>query len=176
MLFDRIALEISLAIYYDNAIYTKMRDVLTYDHKGIGKLNLSGKKRSYYENNVKHFNKLKTAYEIRGDEEKLSKIWKDAVVNAISIYQEPDKLDLADVMVVSYCLLDLHGDYREKLKKKITFDNIYRDGKNIWYASQAKYFITEDEATRKKAKFIYKAFKKDVKVWSMEEFCHNMYI
>ena len=44
-----------------------------------------------------------------------------------------------------------------------------RDLKNFFYASSAKYYVTEDDATYKKAKFIAKVMGLKVRVVKMDE-------
>ena len=73
-----------------------------------------------------------------------------------------------------YLLLDFHPLFNDKLKKgKNTLDNIVRDGNHCFYASKAKYFVSEDEKTRRKTSFMYKAFGIDTKVVSIDEFMKN---
>lgn len=174
-IFDEIAKKIVLESFTDINIYKKFR--IAFNDKEDDLINRETVNAQYYGQIKWHFHKLKEALELQGNEERLAERWKEAVTEALSLYFEPKDIQISDLMSVSYCLLDLHSDFSEKLKKyKNTLDNVYRDSKNIWYASQAKYFITEDAATRKKAKFIYKVFDKKVKVWSMQEFVNNIWI
>ena len=74
-------------------------------------------------------------------------------------------------LIQRYALLDMHPFFREKLKNnKNTLDNIVRDGTHCFYASKARYFISEDEGTREKTKLIYKAYGIRTKVVSGPEF------
>lgn len=83
--------------------------------------------------------------------------------------QEPS---MEQLLIQGYALLEMHPLMKkEKLKKnKNTLDNIIRDGNHCYYASEAKYFVTEDEGTRVKALFLYKAYDIKTKIYSMEEF------
>ena len=170
-IFDQVAKALIESSFSDIAIYKKMRENYGNSNKGETKTRESDINKYYMEKIDIYFAKLRKALSIVGDEEKLSLIWKDAIIDAVSLHYEVRDENLRDLICVSYVLLDIHPDFREKLKKdKNTLDNILRDGKNIWYASQAKYFVTEDKNTRKKAEFIYKVFGCKVKVCSMSEF------
>lgn len=71
----------------------------------------------------------------------------------------------------------MHPLFGEKLKKnKNTLDNIIRDGNHVYYASEADFFVSEDETTRKKTSFMYEAFDIRTKVVSEKEFlsCYNI--
>lgn len=77
------------------------------------------------------------------------------------------ELTLIDI----YPLLEMHPLFNDKLKnKKNTLDNIIRDGSHCYYASKAKYFVSEDESLRKKTSFLYEAYGIKTKVLSEKEF------
>jgi len=71
---------------------------------------------------------------------------------------------------VAYMLLDFHPRFRDKVNKKNRPSNIGRDLKNFFFASQAKYYVTEDKATLKKAAFVSKYLSLKVKVENMSKF------
>ncbi|MCD9527570.1 hypothetical protein [Photobacterium carnosum] len=71
---------------------------------------------------------------------------------------------------IGYMLLDYHPKLRDKVNKKNRPSNIARDCKNLFFASQANYYVTEDKATFKKSEFICKALSLKVKVVSMSDF------
>lgn len=73
----------------------------------------------------------------------------------------------------AYALLDYHPKFRDKINKKNRPSNIYRDIKNLIFASQEKYYITEDKSTYKKASFVCKALSLNVKILNMSEFSHK---
>lgn len=75
----------------------------------------------------------------------------------------------------AYWLLDYHPNFRDRINKKNRPSNIDRDVKNLFFASQAKYYITEDNATFKKSSFVSEALTLKVKVLKMGEFCHKFY-
>ncbi len=71
---------------------------------------------------------------------------------------------------VAYMLLDFHPRFRDKVNKKNRPSNIGRDLKNFFFASQAKYYVTEDKATLKKAAFVSNYLSLRVKVENMSNF------
>ena len=77
-----------------------------------------------------------------------------------------------------YVLLDMHPLFKkEKLKKKKnTLDNIIRDGNHCYYASKAKYFVSEDEGVRKKVSFLYEVYGIKTNVKSEQEFMNTVTI
>ena len=68
-----------------------------------------------------------------------------------------------------YMLLDFHPLFRDKVNKKNRPTNIDRDCKNLFFASNAKYYVTEDDATYKKSSFVVKVLGLKVKVMKMDE-------
>lgn len=70
---------------------------------------------------------------------------------------------------ISYLLLDFHPLFRDKINKKNKPENIHRDSKHLFFASDAKYYVTEDDSSFKKAKFITKALGLRVRVMKMNE-------
>ena len=81
------------------------------------------------------------------------------------------ELSLELLLTNGYGLLELHPNFNDKLKKnKNTLDNIVRDSNHAYYASEAYYFVSEDENTRKKISFLYKVYGIKTKVVSEEEF------
>lgn len=101
--------------------------------------------------------------------------WKDIAKRYVGEgVKEPS---LEQLLMQGYTLLDMHPLLKkDKLKKrKNTLDNIIRDGNHCYYASGARYFVTEDEGTRIKTQFLYKAYGIDTKVLSMEEFINKIY-
>lgn len=83
--------------------------------------------------------------------------------------QQPFPKDL--LLIQGYSLLDFHPLFNDKLKKrKNTADNIWRDGIHCYYASEASYYVTEDEKTREKTKLLYDAYGIKTKVVDMAGF------
>ena len=99
----------------------------------------------------------------------LEKNWKQIVESFFSL--GGTYVPLSQHLIQGYTLLDFHPLFQEKIKnKKNTLSNIVRDGLHCFFASQAKYFVSEDVATRKKTAFIYKVYGIKTKVVSESEF------
>jgi len=104
------------------------------------------------------------------DENTLSSKWKKICESWFSL-NHPLPISKAQLLIQGYTLLDMHPLFYDKLKKrKNTLNNIIHDGTHVYYASEAKCFVSEDAHTRKKAKFIYNALGIDTKVLSEKEF------
>ena len=102
------------------------------------------------------------------DEKALAGKWKGICERWFSMNGKPC---FEELIKQGYTLLDLHPLFNDKMKKgKNTLDNIVRDGSHCYYASNAKYFVSEDDRTRKKADFMYRAFGVNTKVMSESEF------
>ncbi len=105
------------------------------------------------------------SYDVR----QLQKKWKSIAENWFSMYSKELSLEL--LLTNGYGLLELHPNFNDKLKKnKNTLDNIVRDSNHAYYASEAYYFVSEDEKTREKISFLYKVYGIKTKVVSEEEF------
>lgn len=103
------------------------------------------------------------------DVNSLSNSW-DSIVSRFLSFSCPN-VPLSRKFIQGYNLLDFHPLFHDRLKKnKNTLSNIVRDGLHCFYASQAKYFVSEDNATRKKTEFIYKVYGIKTKVVSESEF------
>lgn len=70
----------------------------------------------------------------------------------------------------AYSLLDYHHKFRDKINNKNRPSNIDRDIKNLFFASQAKYYITQDQSTYKKASLVCEVLPLNVKILNMSEF------
>lgn len=81
-----------------------------------------------------------------------------------------DDMTIGGKIELSYMLLDFHPKFKDKINKKNRPSNIMRDCKNLYFASQAKYYVTEDSSTTKKAKFVCNALSLKVKITTMSEF------
>ncbi|MCU8030899.1 hypothetical protein L5M51_14190 [Shewanella sp. SM73] len=69
----------------------------------------------------------------------------------------------------AYSLLDFSPLFRDKINKKNRPSNMHRDLNNLFFASDAKYYVTEDEATYKKSKFVARSLGLPVRVVKMDE-------
>jgi hypothetical protein len=73
----------------------------------------------------------------------------------------------------SFCLLDYSPLFKEKFNKKNKPSNARRDSDHVYFANQAKYFITEDNNLYKKIKFISTVFNLKLKVLKTTEFLNK---
>ena len=101
--------------------------------------------------------------------DELCLIWKDVVNSWLNINFPDSQPPSLEVLLISYALLDMHPLFHEKINPKNKLDNLVRDSKLICYASSSEYFVTEDKKCYEKAKFIYKVYNKNTKVFKMEE-------
>lgn len=81
-----------------------------------------------------------------------------------------DERKIGQKIELAYMLLDYNPYFMEKVNNKNRPSNINRDCKNLFFASQAKYYITEDKSTLRKANFVIKALSMKVKVTTMNDF------
>ncbi len=103
------------------------------------------------------------------DIDTLAKKWPRIAEYWFSLNNKDLSQDL--LLIQGYTLLDMHPLFKEKLKKgKNTLDNIVRDGNHCFYAAKAQYFVSEDEYTRQKVAFLYKAYGIKTKVVNEEGF------
>lgn len=70
---------------------------------------------------------------------------------------------------VAYSLLDYSPLFRDRVNKKNRPSNMHRDVKNLFFASDGKYYVTEDDATYKKSRFITRLLNLPVRVVKMDE-------
>lgn len=71
---------------------------------------------------------------------------------------------------LAYMLIDFHPYFMDKVNKKNRPSNIARDCNNLFFASQAKYYVTEDKTAFRKADFVINALSLQVKVTNMSDF------
>lgn len=69
----------------------------------------------------------------------------------------------------AYLLLDFHPLFRDKINKKNKPENMFRDLKHFFFASDARYYVTEDDSSYKKSKFVAKALGLRVRIMKMNE-------
>jgi|GEM_PF-1236342 hypothetical protein len=103
--------------------------------------------------------------------EELLGAWKEIANRFLSLNGNVTP-SMEQLLMQGYVLLDMHPLIKkEQLKKgKNTLDNIIRDGNHCYYASNAKYFISEDMGTRLKVQFLYTVYGIKTKVYSEREF------
>lgn len=104
------------------------------------------------------------------DEEQLKKNWSHIAERWFSLNRAlPLEKDL--LLIQGYALLDMHPLFKEKMKKgKNTLDNVIRDGNHCFYASNAQFFVSEDDYTRRKTSFLYGVYNIKTKVVSENDF------
>jgi hypothetical protein len=104
------------------------------------------------------------------NEEKLKKKWGQIAERWFSL-NSGSVLKKEQLLIQGYTLLDMHPIFREKMKKgKNTLDNIVRDGNHCFYASQARFFVSEDEYTLRKTAFLYDVYNIKTRVVCENEF------
>ena len=145
----------------------------------LNDLTQNGQQSVYKKELYEHLNPFMESREY--DIDKLRKQWKSICESWFSL-NHTLPLKKSQLLIQGYTLLDMHPLFGEKLKKnKNTLDNIIRDGNHVYYASEADFFVSEDETTRKKTSFMYEAFDIRTKVVSEKEFqkelndCHDRY-
>ncbi|BAO45099.1 hypothetical protein TBH_C2188 [Thiolapillus brandeum] len=84
-----------------------------------------------------------------------------------------ENLTLGEKIELAYLLLDFNPNFREKINKKNRPTNMFRDIKNLFFASQARYYITEDYKTYTKSKIISEVLRLNVKIVKMSEFANK---
>lgn len=72
-----------------------------------------------------------------------------------------------------YSILDFNPNFRDKINNKNRPTNMVRDINNLIFASQAEYYVTEDQSTLKKARFVCDALSLNVKVLTMSDFSNR---
>lgn len=81
-----------------------------------------------------------------------------------------EELTVGSKIELAYSLLDFNPNFRDKITRKNKPSNMFRDIKNLYFASQAKYYITEDDKTYIKSKLVCEVLDLKVKVLKMDEF------
>lgn len=85
---------------------------------------------------------------------------------SLSLDEQFNKIDL---------ILDFHPDFMDKMKKNNRLTNKENDNRHIYFGLNSKIFVSEDNLIRKKANFIFKFYKKDIKVTDFEDFISMVY-
>ncbi len=125
----------------------------------------------YFDHLIYHMDPLIQSFHVN-DTNTLSSNWKTVATQWCKIYSDGrDNLPFGKVFEAACFLLDFHPLFKDTLKKKKnTLDNITRDSKVLYYATRAKFFITEDKTLYKKANFLFEVFDLDVNVLKIDEF------
>lgn len=167
-----------MTAYLVNLFGKVFDDVDTYKNirQFLPRVNIDSEDMNYHKENNEYASRLYDCLSpffssFQYDEPTLMNKWKNICEKYFSLNGKG--MSKKDFLMNSYVLLDLHPLFSEKLKKrKNTLDNIGRDGLHIYYASHAKFFVSEDEMTRRKCRFLYRAFRIPTKVVSEKEFLH----
>ena len=105
------------------------------------------------------------------DLDELQGIWKEVVLNWLSMSFPMDSIPYEMQIATAYTLLDIHPTFQEPFKKgKNKLTKISRDSRLVYYAHKGEYLVSEDQYCRDKAKFIFKAYDIKTKVVSMDDF------
>ncbi|MDD4962852.1 MAG: hypothetical protein PHI11_02915 [Gallionella sp.] len=79
-------------------------------------------------------------------------------------------LTLPEKIQLVYSILDFNSIFKETIKGKNKPSNMSRDCEHLYFASNAKYFVTDDAGLFKKAKFVCNALSLKVKVLTSKGF------
>lgn len=165
---DEFLQELASVIFEDNSKYKSLRDYITkldFEH-GIDR-KYSFRELIYLDKLLYHIFPFLDSF--KDNESTLLKKWRGIANRWFSFNSKILRMDL--LLIQGYLLLDMHPLFKEKLKNgKNTLDNIIRDGNHCFYASKAQYFVSEDEDTRIKTAFLYRAYGIKTKVVSEQEF------
>ena len=155
-------------IFQDNRKYKQLRDyVNNFDFEYAKDQEYSFEELIYFDKLLYHIFPFLDSF--KDDESTLLKKWSSIANHWFSLNNMELEMDV--LLIQGYSLLDMHPLFKEKLKRgKNTLDNIIRDGNHCFYASRAQYFISEDENTRIKTAFLYRAYGIKTKVVSEQEF------
>jgi len=146
--------ELSKVIFTDVSVYRDLREYikgLKIKKKELTQA-LSMKNKDYLDYLLLHMWPFISSMSY--SKEELQKNWNTI---AESWFGMNNRIINRDLLIINgYMLLEMHPRFNDKLKKdKNTLDNIRRDANHAWYASEAQYFVSEDEHTREKTNFIY---------------------
>jgi len=109
---------------------------------------------------------------IENDINKMKKDFQKTMIAFLNIDKKRkfENLTVSEKIELAYSLLDYNEHFRDKINKKNRPTNMFRDIKHLHFASDAKYYITEDDTTYKKSKFVAEVLGLNVKVLKMNEF------
>ena len=108
------------------------------------------------------------------DESKISQKFDEAMNAFLSINErKKEDLDKFQKIQIAYMLLDFNPSFYDKVTKSNRPSNIYNDIEHLYFASEAKYYVTEDKATLKKSSLVAKFLFPDLKILTMSELQHK---
>jgi len=150
----------------DSDIYKSLRKEVELLHKTVPNQDTIINKESPYFKRVKAFFDIAKINDIEELKEKYVKIQSSFL--AID-GRRLENLTKGQKIQNAYSLLDFSPLFRDKVNKKNRPSNMHRDLKNLFFASDAKYYVTEDDATYKKSKFVARSLGLPVRVLKMDE-------
>lgn len=86
-----------------------------------------------------------------------------------------DKIPYGEKITTAYRFLDNLPAFSEKISKKNGVSNISNDGLHCWYASNAKYFVTNDSKMLEKTELVFLNFKIKTKIKTKTEFLNILF-
>ncbi|MBN1067589.1 hypothetical protein [Clostridium sp. ZS1] len=119
------------------------------------------------EKDLQHFNRLRKKIN--------QKDLKEIVLQELKLNGNA-KPCISEQICTAYRLLEFNPQYKEKVTEKSSFSNIYNDGQHMKFASNAKYYITNDKKSKKKIEFIYNTYDIKTEVCTVDEFIENYII
>ncbi len=87
-----------------------------------------------------------------------------------------EEITIYDKIFFSMRNLDLVTGYKEQINEKNKPSNLNRDMLHVLFGSKARFFVSNDVKTRKKAKITYRALNIKTKVLSLEEFIYISFL
>jgi|GEM_PF-5985161 len=150
----------------DPGIYKSLRKEVELLHKTVTNQDTIISKESPYFKRVKPFfdiGKINSIEELKEKYEEIQSSFLAIDGRSIEDLTKGQKIQNA------YYLLDFSPLFRDTVNKKNRPSNMHRDLKNLFFASDAKYYITEDDATYKKSKFVARLLGLPVRVVKMDE-------
>lgn len=155
----------------DPDVYKALRSEVELLHKSVPSQDTIINKESPYFKKIENFFNIGKINNIEELEEKFVEIQSSFLAidgRKIEYLTKWQKIENA------YALLDFSPLFRDKINKKNRPSNMHRDLKNFFFASDAKYFVTEDDATYKKSKFVARLLGLSVRVVKMDELRLNL--
>ncbi|HBJ2608379.1 hypothetical protein FDA77_07010 [Clostridium botulinum] len=155
-------------VFNEKEPYNNMRNFISHLKEGI-KENynvLNQNQRNFLEGTELYLN----SYEINNID-RLKNNFKEIYNSFIKTTNRSiENVPIGQQLTEAYTLLDTYLCFKEKITKSNKLSNIVRDSKHIYFAHRSKYYITEDNSTYEKTKFIYDAFNIKTKVCKINEF------
>lgn len=103
---------------------------------------------------------------------KMKKDFQNTMISFLNIDKRRrfENLTVGAKIELAYSLLDYNEHFKDKIDKRNRPTNMFRDTKHLHFASSANYYVTEDDTTYRKSKFVAEVLGLKVKVLKMDEF------